>query len=388
MLSTATTKFTLSLPDRLKILPPLSQNQFDHLIKPAPASVYFAFRLGEGEDSRCIVTVKDPPYGGTSVHRGDFLRAMVAQIPRQRIHYGKQLKSVEHLESGRYRMYFEDSTAFDTDVVVGCDGSRSKTRQIIYPERTGATDLCWGGTWSYRTTVPFDHFRNVLGNDKGDLYGRAPQMFIGNGAFLVTLPLLGNDTVAVAAFVTDFNAPKRLPDGLLAKVEVTAAELQSTFAHFGPDARAVVQSVSGTMSKWALHYLSPPLQSYAKDGLCLVGDAAHGGLPHHGAMAGQAIEDALLLTRLLSLDQIDSPSNVYAALQAYTAIRAPRANSVLVRGLHARNVYSLKDAEIGADPQKLAAYLSTNWEWIWDHDHEDEFERAKQWLRDNTSINI
>ena len=61
-------------------------------------------------------------------------------------------------------------------------------------------------------------------------------------------------------------------------------------------------------SAWAVHVVDPPLESYVGKGLrgrvALLGDAAHGMLPHLGAGAGQGMEDVYALVRLLWHPQV------------------------------------------------------------------------------------
>jgi salicylate hydroxylase len=83
-----------------------------------------------------------------------------------------------------------------------------------------------------------------------------------------------------------------------------------------------------------------------------------------GAMAGQAIEDALFLSRLLSADGVNA-SNVDEALQVYNEIRLPRANKVLETSLEAGDVYEYY-GKPGDDEAKLKEELESRFRWIWD----------------------
>lgn len=80
-------------------------------------------------------------------------------------------------------------------------------------------------------------------------------------------------------------------------------------------------------------------------------------------MAGQAIEDALFLTRLLSHPGVNA-SNVRQALQVYDLIRLPRANKVLESSLEAGDVYEFA-GHPGNDDAKLKQELETRFDWIW-----------------------
>lgn len=79
----------------------------------------------------------------------------------------------------------------------------------------------------------------------------------------------------------------------------TRAELLSTYDGWGRDAILLLECLE-TPSAWSIHAVDPPLETYVRGRVALLGDAAHGMLPHLGAGAGQGIEDALALVRLLT----------------------------------------------------------------------------------------
>ncbi len=68
----------------------------------------------------------------------------------------------------------------------------------------------------------------------------------------------------------------------------------------------------------------PPMTTWGKDRITLLGDAAHATTPHMGQGACQAIEDAVVLARCLARD-----SNVTKAIQAYESQRIPRTTNVI-----------------------------------------------------------
>src|SRR5262249_1677009 len=71
--------------------------------------------------------------------------------------------------------------------------------------------------------------------------------------------------------------------------------------------------------RWAL-YDRPPLKSWGRGPVTLLGDAAHVMLPFLAQGAAMAIEDAAVLAREL----VRSPDDGHAALRRYEAERRPR----------------------------------------------------------------
>ncbi|GJE92729.1 hypothetical protein PsYK624_088850 [Phanerochaete sordida] len=77
---------------------------------------------------------------------------------------------------------------------------------------------------------------------------------------------------------------------------------------------------------------------------------------HFGAGAGQAIEDAYILGRLLAHPATDA-SNLRDALRIYDAVRRPVGNEVVERSLHVGLLYELVPSSFppGTDAAKVHA---------------------------------
>jgi salicylate hydroxylase len=102
---------------------------------------------------------------------------------------------------------------------------------------------------------------------------------------------------------------------------VDQKELLNAYKGCGSEVSAMLQNMKSP-SRWSIHTLYPPLDTYIKDRVVLIGDAvskvpyfllqltddlrapdffkAHGMLPHLGAGAGQGFEDVYTLCRLLT----------------------------------------------------------------------------------------
>lgn len=73
-------------------------------------------------------------------------------------------------------------------------------------------------------------------------------------------------------------------------------------------------------------YVLPPLGTYVRGGVVLVGDAAHAMDPALGQGAGQSLEDAVVLAACLGAE-----GGLGAALARYDRLRVPRARAVVRR---------------------------------------------------------
>lgn len=130
--------------------------------------------------------------------------------------------------------------------------------------------------------------------------------------------------INVVAFSARYDIPigaGNLPEGASWVEPSTRDELKKVYEGWGPDVSILLDCMPEKPSKWSIHVLYPPLESYTKGRVALLGDAvrhpssasrllgnglilyvlqAHGMLPHMGAGAGQGLEDAFMLSRLLS----------------------------------------------------------------------------------------
>lgn len=116
---------------------------------------------------------------------------------------------------------------------------------------------------------------------------------------------------------------------------------------------------------WAL-FDHPPAPVFYNGRLCLLGDAAHATTPHQGAGAGQAIEDALVLSTLLG--QVKSLADIEDAFKAYDAVRRPRSQRVVTTSREASHLYELENETIKYDLDKAREELEVRCKWIWDED--------------------
>jgi salicylate hydroxylase len=137
---------------------------------------------------------------------------------------------------------------------------------------------------------------------------------------------------------------------------------------------------------WAL-FDHKPAPTYHKGRMAILGDAAHASTPHQGAGAGQAIEDALILSSLLGDHAIQSASDIPAAFTAYDAIRRPRSQEV-VRTSRAAGITYAFQGPAADDLAGIAAELSRRYQWIWNEDVGGQVDRARLLLRREKRVEL
>lgn len=127
---------------------------------------------------------------------------------------------------------------------------------------------------------------------------------------------------------------------------------------------------------WGIFDLSTGIPTYSSRDLhlLLLGDSAHACAPHQGAGAGQALEDAYILSHVLSVCR--SPSDLLAAFTAYETVRMPRTKFVQTHGRRQGELLDLQRPDIGDDLEKLKAVIDVPIREIWNCDLGAELEKA------------
>lgn len=311
---------------------------------PAPRSVLF--RSGFGDHKILYDYGLSPEDKGLGIHRAVFLDSILPMVDSSKAHLNKRCINLRvdgtGLDFPQIELLFSDGTNAKADVVLGADGIRSIVRTFVFGDeeisigsdtshlntiRTNFTH-----TYAYRGLVPLESLRSY--GFQTDLDKR-PQCFCGIGKHVIVFPISDGSIINVVAFTSNHTLPwseQLLPPDTPWVTSRKQSELLEAFSGWGPDVENVLKCITNP-SAWAVHAVDPPLESYVGKGVrgrvALLGDAAHGMLPHLGAGAGQGMEDAYSLIRLLSHPQV-SRDNIEDVLKTYDALRRPRANRVLV----------------------------------------------------------
>jgi len=302
------------------------------------------------------------------------------------MHFDKLCTAVERAPSGRTLMRFADGSTHETDVVVGADGIKSTVRAAVLGPEAAARVVVNTNTVAYRALVPVARLK-AAGVDPAVL--SSPRCWLGDGQHMITLQMRNATLLNIAAITTDFSHPMQ-PAGARADWAswvgaATKEELLAAFAGWGPAAQGILRCIDAP-TKWAIHCLYPPLRRFARGSTVLVGDAAHGMLPHLGSGAGVGIEDAYVLAQLLSHPQT-TRENIETVLKAYDAVRVPRAAFVAEASKIAGEVYK-GHGPSGNTDEGLRADLDLQWAKVWFHSIDDEIHEAERILVDTGAFNV
>lgn len=354
-----------------------------HSDDSGPTMRSFRFIYGTGECETVYTYPTKEGDLGLGIHRAALLDGLIEKLDtaRAHTHFDKRCTSIadgadEHKH--RYTLHFADGTTHAADVVLGADGIRSTVRRFVVGDAVAERALAYTNTVAYRGLI--DAKRLVELGVKTELTP-LPICWIGESKHMITFPIKNNTMINVVAFVSDLTRPigsTTLPPGTPWVTPVPQEELLAQYADWGADAQHILRCLEQP-SKWSIHGVYPQLEHYVRGRVAVLGDAAHGMLPHLGAGVGQGIEDVYVLTRLLSHAQT-TVSNVEAVLNAYNTVRVPRATFVSRESKRAGDIYD-GHGKSGVSPDGIQGDVGLIWDEVWHHDLEADVRSAVRSLR-------
>ncbi len=317
-----------------------------------------------------------PGVGQSSVHRADFLDVLASRLPEGIARFNKRAVSVEqHDDEAIVR--FTDGCEYRGDLLIAADGIKSAIRGHVL-EGIGAPPAMprFSGTCAYRGMIDSQHLREAYRAAGVDEHlVDVPQMYLGLDGHILTFPVKQGRIINVVAFVSDRSQHvPTWPENSPWVRQASQREMLDAFVGWGDAARILLECIPSP-TYWALHDLAE-LPGYVHGRVALIGDAAHAMLPHQGAGAGQGLEDAYFLARLLGDVQV-SRGNLDALLAAYDTLRRPRACRVQRTSWEAGELYELRDPAVGDDKQALGATLASRFAWLWNHDLDADVRDAR-----------
>jgi salicylate hydroxylase len=339
--------------------------------------IWFEWR--RGEDAGYLGASVAEGVGQSSVHRADFLDALASQLPEGIAQFGKRAVSVEQ-DAEQARVLFTDGTEHRCDLLIAADGIKSSIRDHVL-NGLGHPLVAprFSGTCAYRGMIDSQQLRaayRARGIDEHLI--DVPQMYLGLDAHILTFPVKQGRLINVVAFISDRSRPDPAwPSDSPWVRNASQEEMLSAFNHWGDAARVLLECIPAP-TLWALHELDE-LPGYVHGRVGLIGDAAHAMLPHQGAGAGQGLEDAWLLARLLADPQV-LDSQPQAVLAAYDVIRRPRACRVQRSSWEAGELYELRDPAVADNEQLLSKTLAERFDWLWNHDMQSDLQEARAQL--------
>ncbi|CAG8295554.1 unnamed protein product [Penicillium salamii] len=290
------------------------------------------------ENPRTLHTV------ATSRHA--FWRALCARVPPKHI-VKKRICKIQTDPCGRNTIYFADGTlSVDADLVIGADGVKSTTKRALFPE-AGADPY----PPHYEGLVGVGGFISSAGikelvepGSMNFIFG--VNVFFGyffsesaESAPKKDSPYDVSDPGESLAWWSTYEIEK-CPTRETLDMEDVTRQLRERHANWRePVVQRIIQSLH--VEKMYPTWTSPSLPTWGRDGVILIGDAAHALPPSSGQGSSQALEDAealaLFLAHYLRNGSGDESEDVAlsckrvinAAAKSYTTIRQPRVKGIM-----------------------------------------------------------
>ncbi len=233
------------------------------------------------------------------MHRAELIDALASFLPRESVQFGRELTRVEQDDRGATAIFADGGTE-RADLLVGADGIRSAVRKSLWGDEPlrYAGYTCWRGVAQVPESL---HERGVL----MEIWGAGRRFGI--------TPLPGGRIYWFA--VSDEAA-----NGVDANAKAAVTERFSGWASPVPDIVALTPDdaiIRNDISD------RPPIRSWSRGRVVLIGDAAHPTTPNLGQGGCMAIEDAPVLARCLK-----SAESLAGAMAEFERQRAPRTASV------------------------------------------------------------
>lgn len=323
---------------------------------------WFDFRYGMDFKNRkageWFHSVRAPKTGQNSVHRAHFLGELVKLIPEENVSFGKKVEAIDQMEN-EIKIIFQDGSSAVASAVVGCDGIKSKVRQLLLGNDDVAAHAVFTGKYAYRGLVSMERAVDLL----GDELACNSQMYCGYGGHVLTFPIEKGKTMNVVAFRSKSDGKWEDKQWVL---PMKKKDMEADFEHWGDSVRNIL-SLMEKPDVWAL-FDHPPARTYWEGRVCLLGDSAHASTPHQGAGAGMALEDAYVLSKLLG--QTQAPSDIEKAFRSYDIKRRERTQKLVTTSREAGCIYEFHGEGIGDDIVTMKENLDQRYAWIWNEDLE------------------
>lgn len=241
-------------------------------------------------------------YGTTnfSIHRAKLHEMLMAQLQPSTLHTGKAFDRCEQRED-RVSVQFTDGTTTEGDALLAFDGIHSAVRKQLVPHAKirYAGYTCWRAVIDYEPETAPDHATESWG--RGKRFGIVP---IGGGKLY---------------WFATANAGEE--DARMQQMNI--AELTDYFSDFHQPVGDILSHTRDEQLIWNDIIDLQPINQYAFGRVALGGDAAHATTPNMGQGAGMAIEDAVILGRLLAEGAVPS------ALRQYEKARMKRTHAIV-----------------------------------------------------------
>ncbi|KAI0425086.1 hypothetical protein F5Y09DRAFT_347061 [Xylaria sp. FL1042] len=288
------------------------------------------------------------------------LDELLRGIPPRMMHTNSPISSITEVSpGGGVILNFVGGTQKKYDIVVGADGVHGITREFVLGSDDPALRPQHTGVWRVPIKVPYKRALEAMGPEFLDPNRPCQTSWIGDGVFL-QLDFIGADKdVHIAAYAV--NGAYSTPESWASLL--TPEEFGAVFANIPlPVCRGMVNLIKSiyTVQIAGISYMQlRPSRTYVTNNAALIDNAAHSVVLVHGANALIGLEEAYILSMLLS--RVSSRAAIPVALQAFDHVCRPRAEEAGRHTIQYGLVTIGRDQEVGLDPYLMGPRLQYHW---------------------------
>jgi salicylate hydroxylase len=349
--------------------------------EPGKEDIWMTLTLGAAsgdfDDGHVLHELLAPPTGNTTASRNELLQLLAGSIDVANARFNKKLHDLRQ-DDGGVTLVFEDGTEDRASLVIGCDGAHSTVRRLLLGADNPATLARFSQTGGYRAIFPIQLQEELV----GERIARNSTLFLGPEGYLITYPIDGGKNVNIGLW------PKkpiewRHDDSWVLPNQ--RQEMLKDFTDWGPLTQKIMEKMGNETAFWAtFHHIVKP-NKYFDGRIIMIGDAAHAMCPHQGQGAAQSMEDAYVMSEVLSsinttYRSLAESDRVEAGLQGYSSVRVPRFEKCL--DTSSSSFFDIwcqfwKPGLTERDISRLQEQTEERFRWLWEADVEGQGRRAK-----------
>lgn len=246
----------------------------------------------------------DGSMGSPEALRGDIRRILLASLPDGTVQWGKKLQTVTALGGGCHELTFTDGSTSRAGVLVGAEGTWSRTRALVSDEQPVYAGMSYIDTFLH---------------DVGDKHPKTAAV-VGDGALYALTPGKGFLAHREAGNVIHTYVILSRPLTWFEKIDFSDAEgtramIAAEFDGWAPELVALIAEADTPPVQRSIYRLPDSHRWQRTPGVTLIGDAAHVTLPG-GEGANIAMLDGAELAEAIAAH----PDDIEAAFTEYEQI--------------------------------------------------------------------
>lgn len=133
---------------------------------PSKQKVWFDYIDGTNDESQESAFSIHTALGQNGVHRAHFLDELVKLFPSERAFFAKEILDINEGADGKMVMTFADGSEASADAVIGCDGIKSRVREIVVGSSHPSVYPTYTHKYAYRGMLSMEKAVEALGEER------------------------------------------------------------------------------------------------------------------------------------------------------------------------------------------------------------------------------